>query len=168
MEERLNRKSQGLKTIRELNKDYVKHLVEIDKGYSKHKRLLRKHKLKVRKNVYKRPSEAISLAQVKSTLQTQNQQEQEKQASQHVGHASVRAPKDKDKLKLVQINNQKPKEKKHLVAKEEQPIDLLQFSLQGLSESAKRLDLDSQEVQKETEKTKANDIKADESSNESK
>lgn len=159
IEERLTRKSQGLKTIRELNKDYVKHLVDLDKGYSKHKRLLRKHKMKVRKNVYKRPSEAISLAQVKSKLQTQTQQTQDQQASQHVGHASIRAPKDKDKLKLVQINNQKPK---HVVPKEEQPIDLLQFSLQGLSESAKRLDLDALD-DAESDQRKPAQLKAEQS-----
>jgi hypothetical protein len=76
---------------------------------------MRKHKMKVRKEVYKRPEQAVSLAQVKSLLEATLNKEDE--APKQISHASIKAPKDKNKLMLVQINNQKPqsvKETKNL------------------------------------------------------
>lgn len=107
IEEKLNSRSAGLKTIQQLNKDFAKTLVQINKNNAKHRKQMRKHKLKVRKQRYGKP---ISLAQVKSSLQQPKQQQLSDLVVQK-GHASVKAPKDKEKLKLVQINNQRPSKK---------------------------------------------------------
>ena len=85
-----------MKTISQLNKDYVKHLVQTNKNMEQHRIKMQKHK-RARKQ-----DKGVSLAQTSSDLNIEAFLNQDKPK------VSVKAPTDPKKLQLVQINNEKP------------------------------------------------------------
>jgi hypothetical protein len=97
----LTTKSLGMKTISQLNKDYVKHLVQTNKNMEQHRIKMQKHK-RARKQ-----DKGVSLAQTSSDLNIEAFLNQDKPKVVK-GKASVKAPTDPKKLQLVQINNEKP------------------------------------------------------------